>query len=258
MHRRTRTLRDMRRLGGPSIRLVVAIVALGACCNLAASPRLDLTVGVRLFNNFGVAATALASALEDAHDIFLQADVAMTWRDCSWQQQPLPNACRDVPAANEVLLRLVASPAPPASIDRVSLGTSLVDLEGAHGMLATVFPDRVSLVARVAGVAEAPVLGRVIAHEIGHLLLGVGTHGERGLMRGFWSRRSLQYGAPADWRFSASESASMRSGLLARLLMQDSRQVAAVGTGCGATPELSSPACDGSFGGISTDSSGLR
>ena len=258
MHRRTRTLRGMRRLGDPPLRLVVAIVALGACCNLAATPPPDATVVVRLFNNFGIAANDLTWALADARAIFLQADVAMAWRDCSRQQQPLANGCGDIPAANEVLVRLVASPAPRASIERVSLGTSLVDLEGAHGVLATVFPDRVSLVARAAGVAEAPVLGRVIAHEIGHLLLGVGTHAERGLMRAFWSRRSLQHAASNDWRFSTSESARMRRGLLARLLMQDSRQLAAVRAGCGAVPELSSPACDGSFEGISTDSSGLR
>ena len=259
MHGRARTLPDMCRDGSRTFRIPVAIVVVAASCNLLASARpLATTVIVRLFNNFGVPQDSLTMALNEARVVFLDADVEIVWRDCSQGPDPLSASCRDVPASNEVLLRLVASPTPLLSPQSVSLGSSLVDLEGARGVLATVFPDRVRLVARVAAVDERRVLGHVIAHEIGHLLLGVGTHAERGLMRGFWSRRSLQQPIAADWRFSEGESASMRSGLLARLLTEDSRHIAGNVGGCSRVPELSSPACDGSFGGISTGSSGSR
>jgi hypothetical protein len=257
MRGRARTLPVMCRDRAQPFRIVLAMVVLAAC-NLSASARpFATTVNVRLFNNFGVLRDDLTVALTEARVVFLDADVDIVWRDCSQGQGPLPASCGNVPASNEVLLRLVASPTPPPP-QRVSLGSSLVDLEGAHGVLATVFPDRVRLVARAAAVDERQVLGHVIAHEIGHLLLGVGTHAERGLMRGFWSRRSLQQPIAGDWRFSERESASMRSGLLARLLTEDSRQIAGNVDGCSRVPELSSPACAGSFGGISTGSSGLR
>jgi len=259
MHGRARTLPVMCRDRSQPFRIVVAMAALAGWCNLPASARpLATTVIVRLFNNVGVAHDHLTVALSEARIVFLDADVDIVWRDCSLGQNPLSAGCGNVPASNEVLLRLVASPTPRPAPPRVSLGSSLVDLEGAHGVLATVFPDRVRLVARAAAVDDRRVLGYVIAHEIGHLLLGVGTHAERGLMRGFWSRRSLQQPITSDWRFSERESASMRSGLLARLLTQDNRQVAGNADGCGRVPELSSPACDGSFGGISTGSSGWR
>ena len=50
----------------------------------------------------------------------------------------------------------------------------------------------------------------------------------------------------------------IRHAILGDLDRGDFRQLAAAGTGCRAAPELSSPPCDGSFGGISTVSSGSR
>jgi hypothetical protein len=242
-----------------AIRFLIPLVAVAAWRDGSATARpLASTVVVRVFDNFGVAPAELAHALDEARGIFLHADVDIIWRNCSGGPEPRPSACGEVPAPNELLVRLVASPTPAASPQRVSLGSSLLDLEGAHGVLGTVFPDRVQLIAHVAGVDGATVLGRVVAHEAGHLLLGAATHAERGLMRGFWSPQSLQHGTPDDWRFSTSESASMRNGLLARLVVQDGLRLAAAAAGCNGAPELSSPACDGSFGGISTGSSALR
>jgi hypothetical protein len=134
------------------------------------------------------------------------------------------------------------------------LGWSLVDVEAATGVLATVFPERVQAVARAAAVDVRTLLGRVIAHEIGHLLLGTGAHAERGLMRAHWSRAMLQHSSADDWRFTPPEVASMQTGLLARLLPEgdDVPRRARI------TPELSSAPCGGSSGVTSTASSASR
>ena len=47
-----------------------------------------------------------------------------------------------------------------------------------------------------------------MAHEVGHLLLGVGYHGESGLMRAEWPDSRLS-GSNQDWRFSMSEASSI-------------------------------------------------
>jgi hypothetical protein len=56
----------------------------------------------------------------------------------------------------------------------------------------------------------ATLLGRAIAHEIGHLLLGSAEHPRLGLMRALWSHDELRGRKPAHWGFSAREAAQMR------------------------------------------------
>jgi hypothetical protein len=64
------------------------------------------------------------------------------------------------------------------------------------------------------------VLGRAIAHEIGHLLLGTNGHAPTGLMREIWSRETLQRGRTHDWVFTASDSQAMRDAVRTRLAKQ--------------------------------------
>jgi hypothetical protein len=53
------------------------------------------------------------------------------------------------------------------------------------------------------------LLGRVMAHEVGHLLLGTGYHGEAGVMRAEWPDAQLNRDGD-HWRFSMLEAASMQ------------------------------------------------
>ncbi len=54
------------------------------------------------------------------------------------------------------------------------------------------------------------ILGRVMAHEIGHLLLGDGRHSDAGLMRGTWSGRDLQWMASGSFSLTAEEQTKIR------------------------------------------------
>jgi predicted NBD/HSP70 family sugar kinase len=80
-------------------------------------------------------------------------------------------------------------------------------------VFSTVHPDRVTAVAGAARVDRRVLLGRAMAHEIGHLLLNTPGHGKRGLMRARWSTRELRQDVEADWKFMESESAAMRATL---------------------------------------------
>ena len=73
------------------------------------------------------------------------------------------------------------------------------------GRLAYVFYHHVAALAGVRDVDEAQILGYVMAHEIGHMLLPVGAHTKTGIMRSGLNSRplwSLVYGVPS---FSARE-----------------------------------------------------
>jgi hypothetical protein len=99
---------------------------------------------------------------------------------------------------------------------RNSLGFSTIDTRKRAGTLATIFADRVEALAGEARVDSSSLLGRVIAHEIGHLLLGTTRHNRHGLMRALWLTTELRRDAPIDWMFSAEEGASMRRHLMER------------------------------------------
>ena len=99
----------------------------------------------------------------------------------------------------------------------VPMGSSLVGA-GAAGMpvFSTVHPDRVTVVADAARVDRRVVLGRAIAHEIGHLLLNTSRHADHGLMRAIWSPRELRRNVDADWKFLNQESETMVAALATR------------------------------------------
>jgi hypothetical protein len=54
-------------------------------------------------------------------------------------------------------------------------------------------------------------MGRVTAHEIGHLLLGTNSHTVSGLMQAKWDLRRLHL---TDWQFTSADAAKIRSRLL--------------------------------------------
>jgi hypothetical protein len=54
------------------------------------------------------------------------------------------------------------------------------------------------------------LLGRAIAHELGHLLLGTTSHEREGLMRAYWLADEVRRRFTRDWTFSASSILDVR------------------------------------------------
>jgi hypothetical protein len=121
-------------------------------------------------------------------------------------------------ALGDVLARVLIVAAQPAS-EPGSLGFSYVDVERRSGTLATVFADRVNALAALAGGhlvdSGGQLLGRAMAHEIGHLLLGTTHHADR-LMRGRWTTIDLRKNQPWDWALSREEADLMRRAIAVR------------------------------------------
>ncbi len=171
---------------------------------------------VRTFNNYGVPAGTLAEAQAHAATSLQAAGINVRWMDC-WRgdKEPgsAPSRCREE-VGGDLVLRLQRAAA--AGGHRfVSLGFSLVMPDGVP-FLATVYADLAEGVARRAGVAPTPVLGRAIAHEIGHLLLNTNSHADAGLMRAAWSQPELRREHASDWRFQEEEVAKMQAAVASR------------------------------------------
>jgi hypothetical protein len=162
---------------------------------------------IRIYDNAGVLAADRARAIERARAILVTADLDIEWRDCS-SGGTMRTGCAGPAAAGELVVRLVRSP--KGAEHELALGNSLIDSATGGGTLATVFVDRVESIAGRGRTDRAAIMGRVIAHEIGHLLLGTNAHAETGLMREIWTLAELTRNRAQDWMFSATQRQNLR------------------------------------------------
>ena len=158
-------------------------------------------LAVRTYDAVGVPSRALDQARATATVVLAAAGIRPVWRPCH------AGLCISRPKRDEVFVRIVN--ATPVS-EPGTLGFSAIDRVAHAGTLATIYFDRVEAVAAETGVDGGELLGRVVAHEIGHLLLGTSGHASIGLMRATWTTEEIRRRVPLDWRFSAQDSAEMR------------------------------------------------
>jgi hypothetical protein len=144
-------------------------------------------------------------ALAVANDALATASVDIAWAVCA------PGSCL-TPVPGALKIRIVQSPADNGGNSHL-LGHALIDSQTQSGELATVFVDRTRRLASELGIDHNALLGRTIAHELGHLLMGTATHATTGLMREVWLRDELVGTCPDDWAFDALDAAAIRDRL---------------------------------------------
>lgn len=83
--------------------------------------------------------------------------------------------------------------------------------EGHRNMLAYAFYRRTEDLAQLNGIGVSALLGHVLAHEIGHLLLPYASHSPSGLRREEWDRAHFQDMAKGLLTFAPSEAALIRT-----------------------------------------------
>ena len=110
-------------------------------------------------------------------------------------------------------------PGAPKGYPKGVAGFAPLDEKTGYGRVAMVFQERIAKLVRRTDpkawngyfplspeMAESLVMGTMMAHEIGHLLLGVGSHSKKGLMAYPWGPRELHALARGSLRFSDEES----------------------------------------------------
>ena len=172
---------------------------------MLAHAALALYVVVRVYDTQGLPAGELAAARTAAEQILKDADIKVRWADCP---------CNTPVGPVELMVRVSAS---TAGSRAGALGFSYVDVSHKTGTLATVFADRVHALASASGADEGELLGRAMAHEIGHLILGTHDHARTGLMRGKWTSIEVTGNHPLDWRLSGEDGAHLRQALNRRI-----------------------------------------
>ena len=195
----------------------IVFMALGTLDGSPSAREGDAAIIIRTYNYAAVEGPDLDRARQTAGLIFSSAGIALRWTDCRIPGSDGGASCTEpLSDGREFVLRLMASLAASSTDRRVALGESVLDRRRGGGILMTIDPQLVQTIARNSGADSAPLLGRAIAHELGHLVLGVSEHPRTGLMRAFWSSDEIRGIRPTNWRFSSREAAQMRRGLLIR------------------------------------------
>ena len=190
---------------------LIAAAAL-ACVTLLVTP-LSLSaqtfpgrLGVRVYDFSSLDNPVRNSAVDEARAIVADAGVPADWHDCSHG-----DAC--APESGDLIIRVIRETGQTAAGWHRALGFSVVDPAAGGGTLATIYINRVEDSARHAGADLALLLGRAIAHEVGHLILRTNEHGERGLMRAVWTEQEMARNAHDDWVFASPEQRQLRTAL---------------------------------------------
>jgi hypothetical protein len=169
----------------------------------------DVTISVHDYAD--VPTVLLAAAEDQAREIFRHAGLETAWLNCSPKlelEKLEPGSCY---FSDTTHLTLKISPhAMNAQFRNRNdvLGTAYPDEKGA-GYFAYVFYDRIQELAQRRRLGHA-LLADVMAHEIGHLLLGSTSHSASGIMCAHWNYEQLRNVSEGAMAFVPGQSRIMR------------------------------------------------
>jgi hypothetical protein len=150
-----------------------------------------LTVRVQVTDYAKLSPKELATAEAQA-----TAAYRMVGLDLIWSSAPLGSEPGDSTVSEPIDVHVVIVPRDMAEkkchgqgLGDSVMGTAISGATEARGRIAYIFFNRIE---RIAVSQQTPVargLGHVIAHEVGHLLIGVDSHSDQGLMQPNWNPR---------------------------------------------------------------------
>jgi hypothetical protein len=194
-----------------SVLMILSVALPMAARTRAAS---SATLVIRLYNTSGIHPSELRAARQTAGSILGDTGLDVQFRHCGGRVSPEAaiDSCDESLMPSEVVVRVINAPAFNATLDHDAYGVTNVLRDTNRGWLATVFSDRIHDAASRVGVEPGTLLGRVLAHEVAHLLLGRDYHGNAGLMRAEWPDALLTRTAD-EWRFSHLEAIRLQRSL---------------------------------------------
>lgn len=169
-----------------------------------------LRVGIRVIDQAGVSPEVMQQATHEASHILRQAGVEADWLDCPLGEQSSETRrrCNQRLGPTEFWLHLAIHKLPGAGGD--NLGAAL--LEKAGGGVAYAYFRDIENNARDWRCDTSLVLATVMAHEIGHLLLG-DAHSRTGIMSAGLNPHSLALAKQGFLLFTPTQARMIRSNL---------------------------------------------
>jgi hypothetical protein len=149
-----------------------------------AADRMQITVLV--YNYADVEPATLLAAQKAAAKTYEKAGVAIVWRNCPVETEA--NRCVQTADPDQLVLNIAHG---NQMLTSDTYGVALQGRDG-WGTVCDVFYDRiVELQNSFPRAAEPTILGIVVAHELGHLLLGKNSHSATGVMQAVFQYRDF-------------------------------------------------------------------
>jgi len=180
--------------------------------NVPATNTLRTEVHISVYDDANVPAELLAAAEVQVRRIFQQAGVETLWGNCSQRAESTQPVGCHVVGSTYLMLRILPHAMGAQVRDRNDvLGTATLD-EKKVGYYGYAFYDRIQQMAEARRLAPA-LLGHVLAHEVGHLLLRSNSHSISGIMSARWTGEELRRLSEGVMFFTPHESKVMRDRL---------------------------------------------
>jgi hypothetical protein len=196
----------MHRVLTASVLSILAIFPLRGWPENTASKTIQVTVFV--YNDASVPPAVLQRAEQRAGSIFAHANFDVVWVNC------LPpgteedaQSCHRIDPPEHFALRII-SDATNSTRDAV-FGIAFLSPDGS-GESSDVFWKRAEDLHATSNLDLGSILGSVMAHEMGHLLLGSHAHAVGGIMRARWEGEELRRIAMGTLLFTPQQADLMR------------------------------------------------
>ena len=171
----------------------------------------DLKMSVRVDNNAGISAKRLRFAESEAARIYAKGGVHLEWHECpvTGGAESADSACAAPLTPSDLRLRIVDS------VKMMRIRSPSEASGYAIGDLALVQLEYLQELQAPSEYFRYLMLGRVIAHEIGHILLGP-EHSSQGIMQARWGNEQLLR-ANGELVFTPDQEKALRLAVKARL-----------------------------------------
>jgi len=176
------------------------------------------TIRVGVVNFTSVSQEILGEAEHEAGRILSKAGLRTVWVNCSGgHSTTVPqDPCQEL-LATDIWVRVISEPIQNELQDTV-FGFAIVPV------LATVYYEAVRRAKSDGGEFDIPIiLGCVIAHEIGHLLLGSNSHSGSGVMKPRWKRKQFRQAMTGILLFTAEQAKHIQAEAQTRMRLQAAR-----------------------------------
>ena len=165
----------------------------------------NLTVSI--FNDAGVESSVWLQAQGRASEIMRRSGISLTWLDCGFPASGKPGSnCSAISYPAHLSVRIVPKFSP---VKGDIFGQSFQDAAG-EGNYVLVYYASIKAFRAATTVPAGELLGCVVAHELGHLLLGTASHSSTGLMSAVWQDPELRQVVRGNLLFTGDEGEHIR------------------------------------------------
>jgi hypothetical protein len=200
----------------------------------ASSPSLT----VRIHNYAKLRPSILWSAKDIAGQVFSAIGIEVTWLDVPLDACEAPKLRQPPLDRGEAVVDASILPRSMTALAKLpvsTLGSTPMANEGDRATFADVYYDHIELEVRNTDASKARILGYVIAHELGHMLLRTSHHASTGIMIAQWRPVDLQRAAQGQLVFTSKQAQIIRAEVNVRSRQKNSPEIARLGVLNGAS-----------------------